>query len=149
MWKGEPFQFTCLPQGLSSAPRIFTKLLKPVLSHLRKLGIAILCYIDDCIFVASSVAELCTNVTYALQLFDALGLTINVKKSVLTPTQEIEFLGIVFNSVSMTATLPSRRRERIKQQGRLLLLRDNITLRDLASCWSYCGFCSSSTIGFY
>ena len=131
MWKGHPFQFTCLPQGLTSAPRIFTKLLKPILSHLRKLGIAILCYIDDCIFIASTVAELCNNVTYALQLFDSLGLTINVQKSVLTPTQEIEFLGIVLNSVSMTATLPVRRRERIKQQGKFLL-REGITLRDLA-----------------
>ena len=132
MWKGESFHFTFILQGLTSAPRIFTKLLKPVLSHLWKLGIAILYYIDDCISVASSVAELCNNVTYALQLFDALGLTINVQKPVLTPTQEIEFLGIVLNSVSMTATLPSRRREHIKQQGQFLLC-DNITLWDLAS----------------
>ena len=41
MWKGKHFQFTCLPQGLTSAPRIFTKLLKPVLSHLRKLGMTV------------------------------------------------------------------------------------------------------------
>ena len=132
MWKDQAFQFTCLPQGLTSAPRIFTKLLKPVLSHLRKLGITMLCYIDDCLFVASSVAELCNNVTYALKLFDTLGLTINVHKSVLTPTQEIEFLGIIWNSVSMTATLPIRRRDRIRQQGKSLLKGD-ITLRDLAS----------------
>ena len=27
-WKGKYYQFTCLPNGLSSAPRIFTKILK-------------------------------------------------------------------------------------------------------------------------
>ena len=32
IWKNQLFQFTCLPNGLSSAPRIFTKLLKPAYS---------------------------------------------------------------------------------------------------------------------
>ena len=34
-WKGKYYQFTCLPNGSSSAPRIFTKILKPVYAHLR------------------------------------------------------------------------------------------------------------------
>ncbi|KAK3881370.1 hypothetical protein Pcinc_014187 [Petrolisthes cinctipes] len=120
-WHNETFQFTCLPQGLSSAPRIFTKLLKPVLSHLRKLGITVCCNIDDCIFIADSDKELIDNVRYAVQLFDLVGLTVNLNKSVLVPTQEIEFLGITLNSLNMTATLPSRRRNNIKEQGSLLL----------------------------
>ena len=33
MWKGVLYQFTCLAQGLSSAPRLFTKLMKPVFSY--------------------------------------------------------------------------------------------------------------------
>ena len=32
LWQGTLFQFTCLPNGLSCAPRKFTKLLKPALS---------------------------------------------------------------------------------------------------------------------
>lgn len=91
----------------------------------------VVCYIDDCIFIAPSAAELQSHVKYAMQMFDSVGLTINVKKSVLTPTQEVEFLGIILNSVTMTATLPSRRKERIKTQG-LRLLNKNPTLHDLA-----------------
>ena len=34
LWKGRLYQFTCLAQGLLCAPRVFTKLLKPVYSHL-------------------------------------------------------------------------------------------------------------------
>lgn len=41
-WKEELFQFTSLPMGLSSAPRIFTKIMKPMFSHLRKLGHSII-----------------------------------------------------------------------------------------------------------
>lgn len=131
-WKGQHFQFTCLPQGLTSAPRIFTKLLKPVLAHLRKLGITVCCYLDDCIFIGASEVELIENVRYAVFLFDSLGLTVNVKKSVLDPTREIEFLGVLFNSVNMTATLPQRKKDCIKDQG-ISLLKEDISLHSLAS----------------
>ena len=38
MWKDVLYQFTCLPNGLSSCPRKFTKLLKPPLTELHKKG---------------------------------------------------------------------------------------------------------------
>ena len=44
------------------------------------------CYIDDCIFTASSKEELLCNVNCAMQIFDLLGLTIHVKKSILAST---------------------------------------------------------------
>ena len=37
-WQGQRYQFTCLPNGLSSAPRTFTKILKPVLATLHTMG---------------------------------------------------------------------------------------------------------------
>ena len=37
--KGTFYQFTCLPNGLYCAPRAFTKILKPVYSRLRGLGV--------------------------------------------------------------------------------------------------------------
>lgn len=40
-------QFKTLPNSLASAPRIFTKVTKPMLSDLRKHGHKIVSYIDD------------------------------------------------------------------------------------------------------
>ena len=37
-WEGNYFHFTCLPNGLASAPRLFTKVLKPVFANLRAQG---------------------------------------------------------------------------------------------------------------
>lgn len=37
-WKGRLFQFTCLPNGLACASRLFTKILKPVYATLRQKG---------------------------------------------------------------------------------------------------------------
>ena len=46
-WKGQYYQYTCLPNGLSSAPRVFTKILKPVYAHLRSIGHTCMGHIDD------------------------------------------------------------------------------------------------------
>lgn len=70
----------------------------------------VFCYLDDFIFMTTSSGELRNIVWYALQFFYSLGPTINVQKSVLIPTQEVEFLGITFNSITFTATLLSRRK---------------------------------------
>ena len=44
---GAFYQYTCLPNGLASAPRIFTKLLKPVYATLHSMGHLNSGYIDD------------------------------------------------------------------------------------------------------
>ena len=53
-WRNQLFQFAALPFGLTSAPRVFTKVLKPVIASMRQRGIRCLIYIDDLIIVASS-----------------------------------------------------------------------------------------------
>ena len=46
-WKGQRFEFTCLPFGYSLAPTVFTKILKPFAATWRSEGIRISIYIDD------------------------------------------------------------------------------------------------------
>lgn len=44
------YQYTCLAMGLASAPRIFTKLMKPAFLTFRKHGFSNIAYIDDITF---------------------------------------------------------------------------------------------------
>ena len=37
-WRGVTYEFAVLPFGLSTAPYIFTKILRPVMAHLRRKG---------------------------------------------------------------------------------------------------------------
>ena len=53
--EGTLYQFTCLPNGLSSAPSYFTKLLKPVLTTLRNQGCIYL--VLTCIWMTSFLSE--------------------------------------------------------------------------------------------
>ena len=133
IWNTQHYQFTCLPQGLSSAPRIFTKLLKPILAHFRSLGITVSCYIDDCIFIADTPHQLSKNVKYAVHVFDRLGLTLHPAKSVLHPSQSIEFLGFILDSLAMTVTLASRKKHKIHTMATSLIRKRHVSIRELSA----------------
>ena len=45
--KNTLYQFNCLLQGLACAPRLFTKLIKPVFASLRERGHVSSGYLDD------------------------------------------------------------------------------------------------------
>ena len=53
-WSDNIYQFTCLPKGVSEGTWIFTKLMKPVFSTLRKMGHTITSYHDDTLMCSSS-----------------------------------------------------------------------------------------------
>ena len=46
VWEGQLREFQSLPMGLTSSPRIFTKIMKPVLASLRQKGYTNSGYID-------------------------------------------------------------------------------------------------------
>lgn len=51
-FQGKSYRFTCLPFGLSSAPWVFTKTLKPALAVLHQRGVQMIAYIDDILVIA-------------------------------------------------------------------------------------------------
>ena len=72
IWQGSLFQFTCLPNGLSCAPRKFTKLLKLVLSDLHLRGHISSAYIDDMYLQGRSYCDCVNNVINSVKQFDSL-----------------------------------------------------------------------------
>ena len=111
------FQFTCLPFGLSCAPWVFTKTLKPALTLLRELGVRLVAYIDD-ILVLAETEEMARDHTSGLTyLLENLGFIIHPEKSITTPTQEIEFLGMVVDSRSMELRLPGQKVKKLRQES--------------------------------
>ena len=76
-WKGVFYQYTCLPNGLASAPRIFTKLTKVLFSYLRKQGVNCVSYIDDCLLVAHDKTACEQSVLKTVHAF----MSLNVKNA--------------------------------------------------------------------
>ena len=121
LWRGRLYQFTCLPFGLRSSPRIFTKVLKPLLVYLRALGVRLLVYLDN-ILIMAATPELClehTQLTW--QLLTDLGFLGNLKKSVLAPKQQAEYLGFIVNSIEMKLFLMEEKLLRSKLEAEMLL----------------------------
>ena len=132
-WNSELFQFTCMPNGLSSAPRIFTKLLKPIFSSLRSNGYCSVYYLDDSLLIGDTIDECQENVNATASMLIDAGFTINVKKSSLVHSQTIKFLGFVLDSKSMTIKLTAERINKVIELGKSLLNRRNIVIRELAA----------------
>ena len=105
IWEGTLYEFTCLPNGLSCAPRIFTYILKPPLSSLHKQGHIAVAHLDDIYLQGQTYDQCVRNVIDVTVLFDKLGLPVHPEKSVFIPTQVLTILGFVLNSVTMTLQL--------------------------------------------
>ena len=131
-WNGNYYQYTCLPNGLSSAPRIFTKLLKPIFSFLRAKGYISVYYLDDSLLLSNNYETCVKNVDETITNLKKAGFILNYEKSSLLPAKEIKFLGLVINSEKMEVTLPVEKRNKIVELGDSLLREDFPVIRSLA-----------------
>ena len=131
-WKGKIFQYTCLPFGLASAPRIFTKILKPVLAKLRMLGLVNTSYIDDILLIGNSEYECDQNVQQTKVALEKLGFIIHKKKSQFKPTKQITFLGNNINTENMTIELTDGKKETIYKECKLLYCKYKAKIREVA-----------------
>ena len=89
--KGQIYQCLCLCFRLDPAPGLFSKLLKILISLLRKLNVWLIIFLDDILLMAASVEELTLAKDNLIVLLQNLGFLINTKKSILQPTQKIQF----------------------------------------------------------
>ena len=114
-WRDKWYCYTAMPNGLCSAPRLFTKLTKVLLSALRKQGHQIVAYIDDCLIVGFTQQDCRLSVSATAEISEKAGFILHPEKSILEPTQNIVFLGVVIDSVSMTVYLTMERKAKLQQ----------------------------------
>lgn len=126
------YQFTALPYGLCTAPSTFTKLLKPVVSYLRRQGFLSTIYLDDYLCIGSTFEECVANRDATLHIFQCLGLIVNYEKSTLTPETACKFLGFIINSHSMTLELPQDKQISIKTLLSKFMKQKNCKIREFA-----------------
>lgn len=131
-WKGTLYCFLCLPNGLSSGPRMFSKLVKPINSHLRKNNHIITSYLDDSLLVGATLSDCRNSVRETVNLVSSLGFTPHPKKSVFEPTHVITYLGFEIDSVSMTIKLLPEKATKLKQMANELINKPHTRIQTVA-----------------
>ena len=127
LWKGSYYHYNCLPNGYAQAPMLFTK--RYPFAYLRRQGHLSVIYMDDTYLQGNSVSSCQRNIHATVNLLQDLGFNINEQKSVLIPTQTLEFLGFILNSVTMTLTLTPRRQTNLAEVCGKLLHQPQHTIR--------------------
>ena len=133
LWQDKYYHYLRLPNEYAQAPLIFTKLLRLPSGYLRSQGHLSVVYMDDTYLQGDSNSSCQSNIANTVSLLQAMGFTINMKKSVLTPTQSLEFLGFIINSVNMTITLTTRRKSNIAEVCTKLLMKTSLKIRFVSS----------------
>lgn len=131
-WKEKILQYSCLPNGLASAPRLFTKLMKVVYATLRRMGHVNMGYIDDSLLIGDTFEECSKNVKDTVHLLQKLGFIVHNDKSIFCPTKKIQFLGFIIDSEKMLVYLTKEKMDTISQESRKLMTRNVSSIREVA-----------------
>ena len=126
------YKFLCLPNGLCSGPRKFTKLLKPPLASLRKDRVTLSAYIDDIISLARTFELSRLNTSKCVTLLSSLGFVLHPDKCQLVPSTCIEYLGFIIDSVTMQITLNTQKKQTIKELCQSILHAEKPSIRMVA-----------------
>ncbi|CAG7820539.1 unnamed protein product [Allacma fusca] len=132
-FNGKLYEFTCLCFGLNIAPRIFTKILRPVVGYLRSLGHESCVYLDDIFLLGRNEYSCLGNVAHTRSFLEYLGLVINYDKSNLIPSTQISYLGFVFDSVKMRMYIPELKVKKTLGMISSFLASRSLTIRQLAT----------------
>lgn len=149
MFEGEIFEFQCLPFGLSLAPFIFTKLMKPVVATLRNKGLILAIYLDDIICFGNNYEDCLRCVTNTKTLLENLGFVINFGKSKLQPKQFQTFLGFELHSQDYCLKLPIEKRVKVQKCIENISKQKQISIRDFAKFLGIlCSVCPAVSYGW-
>ena len=107
---GKHYFYVVTPFGLSPAPMLFTRIVRVLVAWLRLRGVRLHAYLDDIILIANSPQEVYRSLQITIQVFTWAGFILNVKKSDLTPTQDLVYIGGRFRTDQGRVFLPEDRR---------------------------------------
>ena len=132
-WFQNFYKFLGMPNGDSDAMRIFTKIRKSVFGHLRNQGHIFLIFVDDSYLQGDTKHECMNNIIATIDFFSSLGFSIHTGKSVLIPTQKVEFLGFLIDSKNMKISLTNKKTEHLTLKIKKFLVNKSPNIRQLAS----------------
>ena len=91
------YRWKVLPFGLCCSPYCFSKVVRPVITYLRSIGLQVTVYVDDFLLAAE---ESCSadHIDQLIHTLTELGFIINFEKSQLVASNKISYIGYSLSS---------------------------------------------------
>ena len=140
MMNGVVYMFLRIPFGLTTAPWVFSRIMRPIKNCLRLKGVIVNSFIDDFIIMAITSALTALHTRWTENLLVYLGFQINQEKSSKVPVQQIEYLGILLNLRTLTLALPADKVLKILNLTQVFSQRITVTRRELESLVGFLNF---------
>lgn len=118
--------------GLGPVPRWYTILMNEVYLPMRQRGVCLAFLIDDQVNLAPTLARAAAQGEAVARLLIAVGFWLNPKKCQLRPSQLLQFLGMMIDTVGMRFFIPEQKLESFRQETEALWAAEQYTLRELA-----------------
>ena len=140
-YKGVYYRWSVLPFGICCSPYYFCKIVRPVVTYLRSIGLRITVYVDDFLL---AVERSCAtdHIDQLIKTLTELGFTINFEKSTLVASNKINYIGYTLRSDQGQVIIKAQatRVSKLKRSMRRALEQKSVTFRFLAQI---CGQCVS------
>lgn len=129
---GWVFTYSTLPFGWKISPFVYHTIGMQVTAYIRGLGLSTSQYIDDRILICTSHEFSCNQIIYCLlQILTRLGYTLSFRKSQLTPSTCVKYLGFLINSVKCAYLLPEEKKQKFIILREDLLQQNQVNLTTL------------------
>ena len=140
-WRGNYYVWQVYPFGLSSSGYFFNKTIREVVKYLRGLGVRTTVFVDGGLVTASS-SEITDQTDLVIHTFEDLGFSINYNKSMLQPSNTVEWLGYIINTTGPDQTpwitIPPGRIQKLRHDIRRAIRTSRIKARYLARIAGQC-----------
>ena len=143
VWHNVPYQWKVLSFGLATAPRVFMALTKPILFLCHCKGLYIVIYLDDILVLVCSRQAGKRACLFLCSLLVHLDLHMNFSKSDLYLSQTFFFLGLCWDTVHMSVSLPPDKLADIQQLALSLLQTPHVTVPRVMSFLGKASFCTN------
>ena len=116
------FQWKTVSFGTAEAPQVCTKILRPLIRILKSLNIRCLIYIDDLLILDQDRVRLAKAMGIAMQLLqNECGLQLKISKGQLSPQQQFQCLGFMWDTKTMQVRVPPKRVKATQHTAKRLL----------------------------
>jgi hypothetical protein len=127
------YQYKTLPMGLTTSPRVFTRVIKCITQFLHRHLIQVHQYLDDWLIHADSKVRTQYHTKTVVELTRHLGFIVNLDKSELEPSQDITFLAYRFHLARGLVYPTEERWVKIQQKIHPFMLQPKVRAREWQS----------------